>query len=434
MSVKPTTSTLMQRYWSLLLILCLIQFSGFWIYPPSTSVLFDNLAGEKYLGVPFQRAVWALVMLSFVMHVMRRGFGPIMSALKVFIPFWLLGLISGVFGYNPIGSTWMVILWTIGVVGPAILGLELRSERADKLIYLCLVLFMVASVVLALAVPSLGQQVYGFTMVWRGGFSSKNTLGWVAALTLATSVAMMQRHAWRWPAAAIVLSLLCLVGSGSKGALVAALATLAYLYLINKLAQRVTPGLGVFLVLFFAVTAAVSALLVAPLILEALGRDATLTGRTDVWSSYFYAMVRTPWLGDGPGAYTGLSPLTMPLANKLSYLGTIVTPHNVYLGVFGDTGLFGLLAYLGAMLYLSLVRPLSQPSRYAKMTAAVGFLVLAHGLVETHEVFAQGLAWVLLFFGHAADQQQRRVGAAPAITAATAPTRAGLRTPMVASR
>jgi O-antigen ligase len=101
-----------------------------------------------------------------------------------------------------------------------------------------------------------------------------------------------------------------------------------------------------------------------------------------------------------------LSPLTLPLANKLSYLGTIVTPHNVYLAVLGDTGLFGLLAYLSAMLYLTLVRPLSKPGRYTLLSAAVGFLILAHGLVETHEVFIPGLAWLLLVFGHAVERQQ----------------------------
>lgn len=406
MHLQPQSSSPLQRYWALLLVLCLVQFSGIWIYPPSSTALFDNISGEKYLGLPFQWSVWALVALSFLLHVIQRGFAPLMSAVGIFVPFWIMGLVAGVFGYDPIGSTRLVILWTLAIIASGMLGLELPAERAGRLICICLTLFMLLSVLLALAMPSVGTQLYGFTSVWRGGFASKNTLGWAAALSLVASLALCQRQAWRWQAAAAVLALACLIGSGSKGGLVATLVTLAYVFLLRRIAGRVTTGFGIFIMLSLALAAAVSALLVAPLILEALGRDVTLTGRTDVWSSYFASMIKTPWLGDGPGAYTGLSPLTLPLANKLSYLGTIVTPHNVYLAVLGDTGLFGLLAYLSAMLYLTLVRPLSRPGRYTLLSAAVGFLILAHGLVETHEVFIPGLAWLLLVFGYAVDQQQ----------------------------
>jgi O-antigen ligase len=144
-----------------------------------------------------------------------------------------------------------------------------------------------------------------------------------------------------------------------------------------------------------------------------LGKDPTFTGRTFVWSMYFNSMMNTPFLGEGPGSYTFLSELTLPLALRLSDLGAIVTPHNAFLGAFGDAGIFGLFTFAGVLIYLAMIAPFLRSDRATLVCAGVAFFNMAHGMVETHEVFATGFAWFLMVFlrGMALRQEQEQQSA-----------------------
>jgi exopolysaccharide production protein ExoQ len=397
-----------ERWWLVLLALFLIQFTGAWIYPPSAGGIFESIQKEKILGVPFQWSIWGLIVLGTFLHSARYGFGRLAGALRIFLPFWIVGVIAAGFGFDPFLSMRNVILWSLMALGAAVAGSELTAARAIRLMCITLAAIMLLSVALALFAPPIGTQMYGLNAVWRGAFTYKNQLGWAAALTLVISVVMLRRDSLWITLSAAALSGICLVGSGSKGALGAAIAALVYVLIVSRLARRVTPGFGIFLTVFtFGVVACIG-MIVMPIVLELLGRDATLTGRTDIWQAYFNAMAKTPWFGEGPGAYTSLSAVTLPLAQKLQSFGSIVTPHNIFLGVLGDTGLFGLVTFLAALLYLTLVLPMMRPGSSVMLCAAIGFLILAHGLVETHEVLAPGPGWFLLILTYALALQEQR--------------------------
>ncbi len=411
------SAALRQRWWTILLVLFTVQFTGAWLFPPASISAFDNLVATKVGGTPYQLSMWGLIVLAFIVHCRTHGFGKIGSALMLFAPFWVVGLLAGAFGVDPVKSLRSLTMFALSMAGAALIGIELAPKRAIQT--LCWTLFgiMLASTLLALIVPSIGTQIYGFTTVWRGAFTNKNQLGWIAALTILIAVAMMRGGAMRLSGITALLALVCLLASGSKGALVAALVTMAYVYVVSKLARHVTTGFGMGVLGFILFVAAIFGFLVLPYALEALGRDMTLTGRTDVWRIYFNAMTATPWLGEGPAAYTTISTLTTPLASQLESLGAIVTPHNTYLGVFGDTGLFGLVCFLFPMMYLTAMVPLSRPGLLSTLCASVGFLMLAHGTVETHEVLAPGPGWFFLMLMWALLQQEKlqaRNGAAPA--------------------
>ncbi len=396
-----------QQFMAVLLMLYLIQFTGAWIYPPSSAITLDSLQLEKFMGVPFQYAIWGLVVLTLAWHGQTYGLARLSRVLAVVAPFGVVGLVSAVFGFNPFTSTRYVILWSLAVIGAAVVGSELAPQCGLRILCQMMLLLMAGSVVMALAVPSIGQQGYGFTMVWRGLFTGKNQLGWIAALALIIATSYASRTTWKLSASTILMAGVCLVFSGSKGALAAAMVAIGYIYLVNWLAPRVTPGFGVFVTLSMMAIAGLTIFLVLPYVLEALGRDMTLTGRTDVWRTYFAAMTKTLWLGEGAGAYTSLSPLTLPLAAKLTDLGAIVTPHNIFLGVLGDAGLFGLLAFIAMQVYLTLTRPflVRQPS--VILCSGIGFVMMAHGMVETHEVLSPGPGWMLLMLTFAFSLQEQ---------------------------
>jgi O-antigen ligase len=386
-------------FWVLLLVLMLIQFTGAWAYPPA-SEFGAELRTERTLGVPFQYSLWLLILLAMAWHVNKAGFAPLFRVLRLFVPFWAIGLLAAVFGFDPISSTRSVVLWSLMAIGAALITIELPAERVVRVVNLTTIALMLASALLALALPTYGTHLSGSVHAWRGVFVGKNMLGWIAALLVVANVVMVNQQNWRLAGGAALLAFICLVGSDSKGALMAALITLGYLFMLTRLRRRLTPGFAVGVLVFLLLLTAVMIFLVAPFLLEALGRDATLTGRTDVWSTYLAAIVKTPWLGEGPGAYTTLSPLTAPLAQRLAYLGAILTPHNIYLGVIGDTGLFGLIIFLCTLIYLATILPLRLRGQGTLMCAVVGFLILAHGMVETHEILIPGPGWFLLMLAY----------------------------------
>jgi O-antigen ligase len=413
-----------ERFFLVLMLLCIIQFTGVWIYPSSSFGGVISLVMDKRFGVPFQYSVWALVLLGVGMLVKARGFAPLVEVLKPFLPFLLIGLVAGVFGYSPFLSMRLLVLWSVMACAAVAIGLALPQRRALRTVLWISLGLLLVSAVYALALPSYGGQPYASGTVWRGLFLNKNQLGWFASLTLVLGVMCVRRVEGRLPLLVALLSAVCLVGSGSKGALVASVLVIAYGYVLSRLRQVVTPGFGAAIVLFLAVLGGVVfALSYAP-VLELLGRDATLSGRTSIWAAFFNAMADSPWLGQGPGSFSGLSPLTAALASRLDDLGAIVTPHSSYLAAFGDAGLFGLVAFVGMLVYLSLIEPLSRRTPLFLMSGTVCFLIAASGIAETHDVFTPGPGWFLLIMLRALalkEGRETKEGAEPAQPAQPAP-------------
>jgi O-antigen ligase len=291
------------------------------------------------------------------------------------------------------------------------IGVTLPQQQTLRVVLWTALVILLGSALYALALPNYGAQVYGAHNVWRGFFLNKNQLGWFASLTLVVGALCVRRLDGRLPLLVALVSAVCLVGSGSKGALVASVLVVAYGYVLVRLRHAVTPGFGTAIVLVLGLTGGVVAALAYQPLLELLGRDATLSGRTSIWSVFFNAMADSPWLGQGPGAYSGLSPLTAVLANRLDDLGAIVTPHSSYLAAFGDAGLFGLVAFIGLLIYISLVEPLTRRNPLFLMSGTLCFLIAASGFGETHDVFTAGPGWFLLILLRATAWQDSRAAA-----------------------
>ena len=107
-------------------------------------------------------------------------------------------------------------------------------------------------------------------------------------------------------------------------------------------------------------------------------------------------MLQTPWLGQGPGAFTGLSAITEKLAAMLADLGGIYTPHNMFLGAFGDAGVFGLLAFCGVLLYIGVIDPIREGTAWSKAMAGLCVVTIVGGMVEAHEVYTMGVGGFIL--------------------------------------
>jgi O-antigen ligase len=134
-----------------------------------------------------------------------------------------------------------------------------------------------------------------------------------------------------------------------------------------------------------------------PLLLEAVGRDATLTGRTDIWPVFFNRALEKPLLGWGPGTFTYPSYATADLLQRFASLGTISSPHNIFIAVLGDSGILGFLSFVLPLLYFTLVVPFQTGGRLGLLSLAVGAASILHGFAESPVIFGFSMNWIMLF-------------------------------------
>jgi O-antigen ligase len=397
-------------------LLCLVQFSNAWYWPNHNEFTNGTPRYEKHFGVPFQYGMWVLIACTVGLHAARHGLDRVLVILRPWMLFWLVGVLASVLGIQPVASLRYSVFWLMMAFSAAVVGAELTPRQTLATVLGSMFVVLAASIVLALLAPGAGTQQYGAKFVWCGVYVSKNQLGWVAALACPMALHGLRDPRLRTLSGGVLLAALaCMVFSQSKGALVAAVAGLGYVALLSALSRRFSDGLAALLAIGTGLGLVGLVKLVLPMLLEMLGRDATLTGRTDIWDVYFSAMLQTPWLGQGPGSFTGLSPITEKLAAMLADLGGIYTPHNMFLGAFGDAGIFGLLAFCASLLYIGVVDPMREGTPWSRAMAGVCMVTIVGGMVEAHEVYSMGVGGFVLVIGRAV-----LVGERPARPAAEA--------------
>lgn len=160
------------------------------------------------------------------------------------------------------------------------------------------------SLVLGAAVPAMGRMHELFPGAWRGVWLEKNALGGLMAIgalvQIAAAIYAPQRRLL-WIAMAVISATLVIL-SQSKTSLLSLMLGLAVLG--TCAVARRGPAAAV-LACWIAVSSALVAsafLLVAPdLLLDTLGKDATLTGRTTLWQAAWRQLETRPLLGFGYG-------------------------------------------------------------------------------------------------------------------------------------
>ncbi len=166
-------------------------------------------------------------------------------------------------------------------------------------------LLAIASFLVGLLAPGLGRMSDLFPGSWRGVFFDKNGFGDEMALAIMVflgAAALVPRRRWLWVGFAGFAFLLILL-STSKTSLVALMVGLGAFALV-ALAKR-GPAMAVLMTFLGVVAFALAACLIvfdADALLGLLGKDATLTGRGQIWSAVLRQIHTRPWTGFGYGA------------------------------------------------------------------------------------------------------------------------------------
>jgi len=379
-----------------LALLILLLFSNALIAP----LLADPADPE---GSAVLRLLWPPVYFVTIMLIALKPAPVLRTAMRAW-PLVLLGLMT------MLSAAWsldaeITLRRGLGVVMTMAAGLWLASRYswADlvRLIALCLAILAFGSLIAGALFPGFGVMQTVHPGDWRGLWWEKNTLGAMMAWALlaffsaaACTPSSAERRIWF---ALAPLAVLLVLLSGSRTALLAAMIAAGGPLMI-AMARR---SFGFAALSIFTGAMGVAALLtvlaIGPgVILEALGRDATLTGRTDIWIVLMRMVEAAPWTGYGYGAFweTEGGPVFWV---RQETAWDVPTAHNAWLETALALGIPGVA--LGAWVYLSaLTRALGRLFKGAGTWWALPFLA-AWGVIslsESNLLEQNSFNWLLL--------------------------------------
>jgi exopolysaccharide production protein ExoQ len=289
----------------------------------------------------------------------------------------------------------------IALVATTVLGLYLAARfdgRAMAEIAAATFLILaLGSYFVCLAVPAMGVHHDANAGLWRGLWYEKNAMGmmmvygslaavaaaitspkrrglWIACLPLFIGLIVMTRSATSLVTLAIVL-----VGAGTLGVLrLGPAARVAMVWLA---------GAG-------SLALAVVFTLAPQILYGAIGKDPSLTGRTDIWKAVLRAHEKAPILGYGYGAFWGLDSTPAKwIRDQLEWL--VPSAHNGWLDLLVQLGEIGV-ALFGAIFATALAAALFRHHRVKDGYFSTIFLVVfgLQSLSESIILAHNSLPWV----------------------------------------
>ena len=394
-------------------VLLLLLYSQIWV-----SAFFGDGADPDSSAL--MRAVYFPAYLAGLLLVAQR---PFQSAKGLaYQPFLLLLLVLA------FASTWWSVApdltmrrsvaLALTTLGGLALGARWRWSALTEVLASVFLIMAVGSLAAAVVVPQFGRMQTLFPGAWRGLFLEKNILGftmcWGALMCAAAALLAPKRAPLWWPAAGLCVLLLLL--STSKTSLLALGLGLAAFFLVLAVRKGGVWAVAAIYLAVVTVAALAIAVAMAPqVLLDFLGKDATLTGRTKIWSAVLALIHQRPWLGYGYWAVwtddTGWGPLAWVIKwakFKPSHA------HDSWLEQWLGLGLLGLGTW--ALCYLTtLLRAIVALFHSSGALTALPFLAIYTlvGITESDAVTYNDLRWVLFVAIATRLALGDRVGRAP---------------------
>jgi len=392
-SQRPTAFSPVSRVEYVLLVLVLLVFSE-GLLPRLLS------SGESVEGSPVLRLLWLpIYALAFVGMIWKaRDMARVCLRLPFLIALLAVCALSFLWSIDP-GLT---MRRSLAIVMTSVAGLYIGTRyswqsmlRAFAVTWLIVGL---ASLFTALLVPSFGRMQEVHEGAWQGLYFEKNQLGGHmarSALFAGFLVIMDRKYRWQW-GGVLLLSIALVLLSTSKSSLLGLGVGLGILALAVWMKQGLRIGLVTVWVSICVGGLFAAIMVLAPeLVFQLLGRDATLTGRTDIWFALADNIEQKPLLGYGYGAFW--APGSAPgnwLREALQW--DAPTAHNGWLEVTIALGFLGL-----AFLTLDFLMTVSR-AVLASVTTWTGVFALAFcaqfflfSLSESASLQQNSIVWLI---------------------------------------
>lgn len=269
----------------------------------------------------------------------------------------------------------------------SLIGLYLATrftpKRQIQLLGYALIVIILLSVGVAILLPSVAIGADG---IFRGIYSSKNissSYGVLSALTCFSLAQGKEDKDKTW-LMGFAFSVAFVLITTSKTGLVTVFLIPLIAYLYSKLRFRGNYALAA--LYWIGIAVGIIAILIVDnwvFLVESIGGDPTLTGRTVIWEFLLGKVSERPWLGYGRATFWAPETNnTILVAQQLSYYGAllgleITHAHNGFIDLLLDVGWIGF-----SIFWLSFIQASRKLIRQASLTVsieaiwAVGFLIL----------------------------------------------------------
>jgi O-antigen ligase len=290
---------------------------------------------------------------------LRSRFDRILAIIKEerFLAIFLLwSFVTITWSVDPLVSfkRYVQILGAILVI-LAILELYINDSVSTaplKPFYSILAIYAPLSLMAILFVPSASG---GDGLGWQGLTSQKNMLGQISLISVLLWLACLRNKLFkqrRFLFLLLVLSLVLLVGSKSMTSIMClgfVVAVGLAVWFFQKVKEIDASGIFFFLIATCLLASGFAVIFMYPdfwdLSVGAIGKDATFTGRTDLWSYIYFETKKHFALGVGFGGFWTLSnPDIVSLYKEFIWLPN--QAHNGYLDILNETGIIGLIILL----------------------------------------------------------------------------------------
>ncbi|MEQ8367853.1 MAG: O-antigen ligase family protein [Roseicyclus sp.] len=308
------------------------------------------------------------------------------------------------------------------------LALRFTPKQLLGLVVVMAATVIAASFVVVMAAPSRGiHQAYDLFAEhhagsWRGLFGHKNDFGRVASfaasLLMIGFVFRVGGPRLRWGTLALVVLAVFMISKSNSSQAILLVATVpaSVLVLLSmRTMMPMTRTVVLISILPIVVIGVLSAQLIFEYVLGALGRDATLTGRTEIWEGVILALEGNMALGGGFGAgWEKVRPTIAALTGI-----DVGHAHNGFLDLAVDIGFVGLaltltfLFSVGVMAFRSLMRGI-QPE-ISTMALAVVIFSLIGNFAGSFLLLHNSIYWVLTVVAFV-QLRDARLGYTPAFT------------------
>lgn len=325
------------------------------------------------------------------------------SAVRLILSNWPLFLL--------VGLTLLSVFWSYAppvtlrrgtaLIGTSFFGLffALRFSFSEqvRLLATAMSLIAAASWVFALFYPNIGIHYGLYDGAWRGVFHHKNELGRMMTLAVGVNLALLSTRPWK-ALAGLTMAVPLIVLSTSKSALVVVLTLLllvpVFRTLRTKSSRMIPLAAGAVLL---AGSLAMWLATNSERVLALLGRESTLTGRTELWSILLREIWRYPLLGYGyHGFWPGQHPAVRTVWNAVGWEAWHA--HNGLLDLWLDLGLLG----VGIFVWITVqfTRRAVQAFRSSKTSETLWPLLflsfmLLYNLTESAILLQNSIFWIL---------------------------------------
>lgn len=260
---------------------------------------------------PILRLIWLPVYAVIVALLCYRADKVVQAwpAMLILLLMILHAYASKYWSIDPGVTTRRTVAMAFSSVFAIYLGAVFRGPQLPRVLMLSGLLMGIGSLVMVFAFPRIGVHQFDNAGLWRGLWYEKNQMGVVmvaGAVAAAACLALpaeRTRMAWASFAICVVLvlatqsktSLLCLViGVGLVGTL----------WAMRKGGPALTV-VGLWLGVVVVGVVGYVFITEPAVVLKALGKDPSLTGRTDIWVALMREVNLRPWTGFGYQAFWG---------------------------------------------------------------------------------------------------------------------------------